>query len=623
MPTVDLADVRRRFSGTVALDGVSLQAARGVTGLLGPNGAGKTTLLRVLATVLAPDAGEVRLLGLDPRRDDERVAIRRRLGYLPQEPGFHRHFTAFEFVDYVAILKELTDRRARHDEVRRVLAAVDLQDVANRRIRALSGGMRRRVGLAQALLGDPDLLVLDEPTAGLDPEQRLRFRELVSAVAEHRTVIVSTHQTEDVAALCARVVVLHGGGRAVRGHARASSPTWRAAGSGSATSGRPARPWPGAWATAATAWSASSRPAPSPSSPRWRTATCCSWVRAQPPRWRRECRHGGRAGADAGGVGARRRAVARRDRGAPPAAAPARAHRPGAQRAADPADARRGEQRVPVAHGRGRRAALAGRPARRQRRRAARPPRRCRGAVRQLPGAAPRHGPGRSWWPLASQRWRPASSSWWRRPCFGAWSGLDVNYAGQVEVPPAVNLVQGPLLVALFGAVGVALARVLPTLAVGPLVSVLVLVAGVTLVAWGSQHPLRWLFPPVSSAAYRAGTSAGHATQAIGRGARASVTFDDGTMAVARALPAGADGARSERRAARRRTDAPACRRGRSVRRGGGDARRVAGRVMGVGLAAARASCAPSLRSLPIAGRSRLQLRRPLRSRHSPRRPLR
>jgi ABC-2 type transport system ATP-binding protein len=211
MPTIDLAGVRRRFGGTVALDGVSLQAARGVTGLLGPNGAGKTTLLRVLATVLAPDAGDVRLLGLDPRRDDERVALRRRLGYLPQEPGFHRRFTAFEFVDYVAILKELTDRRARHDEVRRVLAAVDLQDVANRRIRALSGGMRRRVGLAQALLGDPDLLVLDEPTAGLDPEQRLRFRELVSAVAEHRTVVVSTHQTEDVAALCSRVVVLHGG----------------------------------------------------------------------------------------------------------------------------------------------------------------------------------------------------------------------------------------------------------------------------------------------------------------------------------------------------------------------------------------------------------------------------
>jgi ABC-2 type transport system ATP-binding protein len=211
MHTVEIGDVRRSFGGTVALDGVTFEAEQGITGLLGPNGAGKTTLLRVLATVLAPDSGAVRLLGLDPRDDAGRLAIRRRLGYMPQEPGFHRGFSAFDFVDYVAMLKELTERRARHDEVRRVLEAVDLADVAGRRIRALSGGMRRRVALAQALLGDPDLLVLDEPTAGLDPEQRLRFRELVSAFGERRTVLISTHQTEDVAALCARVVVLHRG----------------------------------------------------------------------------------------------------------------------------------------------------------------------------------------------------------------------------------------------------------------------------------------------------------------------------------------------------------------------------------------------------------------------------
>lgn len=207
-PTVEIDDVHKRFGHTTALRGVSFLAAPGISGLLGPNGAGKTTLLRMMATVLAPDDGSLRLLGWDPRAADERLTIRRRLGYMPQEAGFHRAFTAFEFVDYIAILKEMTDRRARHDEVRRVLGIVGLEGVSDRKIKALSGGMRRRVALAQALLGDPDLLVLDEPTAGLDPEQRLRFREIVSERASDRTVILSTHQTEDVAALCQRIVVM-------------------------------------------------------------------------------------------------------------------------------------------------------------------------------------------------------------------------------------------------------------------------------------------------------------------------------------------------------------------------------------------------------------------------------
>lgn len=211
MNTLSICDVRKRFARTQALDGVEFSMSDGVTGLLGPNGAGKTTLLRILATVLAPDSGRVRMLGLDPAHASERTQIRRRLGYLPQEPGFQRGFTVFEFVDYVAILKEIAGPRARHDEVRRVVAAVDLTSVSGKRIRALSGGMRRRVALAAALLGDPALLVLDEPTAGLDPEQRLRFRELVSVAGEGRAVVLSTHQTEDVAALCHDVVVLHQG----------------------------------------------------------------------------------------------------------------------------------------------------------------------------------------------------------------------------------------------------------------------------------------------------------------------------------------------------------------------------------------------------------------------------
>jgi ABC-2 type transport system ATP-binding protein len=209
--TIEVAGVTKRYGRTRAVDDVSFAVGAGIVGLLGPNGAGKTTLLRMLATVLAPDSGALRLLGRDPSQASQRTQIRRRLGYLPQEPGFHRSFTAFAFVDYVAILKEHTERRARHDEVRRVLGVVGLEQLASRRIRALSGGMRRRVALAQALLGDPALLVLDEPTAGLDPEQRLRFRELVSRLGERRTVVLSTHQTEDVAALCQRVLVLDHG----------------------------------------------------------------------------------------------------------------------------------------------------------------------------------------------------------------------------------------------------------------------------------------------------------------------------------------------------------------------------------------------------------------------------
>ena len=210
-PTITVTGLCKRFGATQALDGADAAFGPGVNGLLGPNGAGKTTLLRILATVLAPDKGAVEVLGADPTTGDGRLAVRRRLGYLPQEPGFHRHFSAFDFVDYVAILKEWGDRRERHDEVRRVLSLVGLEAVLHKRIRQLSGGMRRRVGIAQALVGRPDLLVLDEPTAGLDPEQRLRFRELLGTQAAGATVLLSTHQTDDVAALCQRVVVLLGG----------------------------------------------------------------------------------------------------------------------------------------------------------------------------------------------------------------------------------------------------------------------------------------------------------------------------------------------------------------------------------------------------------------------------
>lgn len=206
--TVTATGLVKTFGATRALDGVDLELGAGVTGLLGPNGAGKTTLMRILATVSAPDEGSLSIFGHAPSGAAGRLEVRRRLGYQPQEPGFHQHFSCFQFVDYVAILKEWTDRRERHDEVRRVLRLVGLADVSDRRISRLSGGMKRRLAIAQVLLGSPELLVLDEPTAGLDPEQRLRFRELLGSVGPEATVLLSTHQTDDVAALCGHVVVL-------------------------------------------------------------------------------------------------------------------------------------------------------------------------------------------------------------------------------------------------------------------------------------------------------------------------------------------------------------------------------------------------------------------------------
>jgi ABC-2 type transport system ATP-binding protein len=208
---ISLRGVGRSFGATQALAGIDLDLEAGVIGLLGPNGAGKTTLLRLLATALPPSRGQVRVLGRDVEVPEERTEIRRRLGYLPQEVGFPRGFTAFAFVDYIALLKEWADPTTRHAEVRRVLDQVGLSGVATKRIRAMSGGQRRRVALAQALLGSPAVLMLDEPTTGVDPEQRVTLRTVLAELARTSIVVLSTHQTEDVAALCERVVVLDGG----------------------------------------------------------------------------------------------------------------------------------------------------------------------------------------------------------------------------------------------------------------------------------------------------------------------------------------------------------------------------------------------------------------------------
>ena len=205
---IEIAGLRKSFGRNLAVNDVSFTSDRGVVGLLGPNGAGKTTLLRMVATILAPDSGELRLLGRDPADPRERVEIRRRLGYLPQAPGLYPGFTPFDLVDYVAVLKEHTDRDWRRHEARRVLESVGLEDVMHRKIRALSGGMKQRVALAAAMVGSPELLVLDEPANGLDPEQRLRLRSLLS---QSQTVLMSTHNISEVSALCHRVYVMFAG----------------------------------------------------------------------------------------------------------------------------------------------------------------------------------------------------------------------------------------------------------------------------------------------------------------------------------------------------------------------------------------------------------------------------
>ena len=204
---IEISHVTKKYSnGVMALDDISFSVGSGVFGLLGHNGAGKTTLMKALVTVLSPSAGTIRVCGFDSRKQGNEV--RERIGYLPQELAMYPSLSVFDFVNYMAELKGIHDKKA----VNEVLEQVEMLEFSKRKIKQLSGGMKRRVGIAQALIGNPQILVVDEPTAGLDPEERVRFRGLLSRYArEGHTVLLSTHIVEDVHQLCEELAVLRKG----------------------------------------------------------------------------------------------------------------------------------------------------------------------------------------------------------------------------------------------------------------------------------------------------------------------------------------------------------------------------------------------------------------------------
>jgi ABC-2 type transport system ATP-binding protein len=201
--------------GTVALDGVSLNIGTGLFGLLGPNGAGKSTMMRVICTLLEPTEGRVLVGGHDVTKN--RLAVRRLLGYLPQEFGAWRLQRVEEVLDTLGLLSGLQSKQVRRLKVRELLEQVGLQDVASRKVKKLSGGMVRRLGVAQALVHDPQVLVVDEPTVGLDPQERLRFRQLMAKLARDRVIVLSTHIVADLGSGCHDLALIDSGKIVYRG----------------------------------------------------------------------------------------------------------------------------------------------------------------------------------------------------------------------------------------------------------------------------------------------------------------------------------------------------------------------------------------------------------------------
>jgi len=209
---LSIRSLSKKFkAGNFGVQDFSLEVESGVLGLLGPNGAGKTTLMQMVATLLKPTSGEIRFRGIDVAEEPD--ALRARLGYLPQNFGVYDNLTAREFLTYIASLKGVRSK----SRVQEMLKAVNLHTLAERPLAGFSGGMKQRLGIAQALINEPDLVIVDEPTAGLDPEERVRFRNLLSEVAEGRLVILSTHIASDIESSATRIAILREGSLIVCG----------------------------------------------------------------------------------------------------------------------------------------------------------------------------------------------------------------------------------------------------------------------------------------------------------------------------------------------------------------------------------------------------------------------
>jgi ABC-2 type transport system ATP-binding protein len=215
---IEIQNLTKTYRGKVqALNGIDLQIGTGMFGLVGPNGAGKTTLMRILAGLLRASSGSVTIFGHNMASNAGRQAAKTNLGYLPQDLGLYPNLNAYEFLDYMAILKGVTDKAERKRQIEDVIDKVRLTDAAKRRLKTYSGGMKRRMGIAQALIGNPKLLIVDEPTAGLDPEERVRFRNLLSDMSSERTIILSTHIVEDISQSCNDLAVMRAGRVVFRG----------------------------------------------------------------------------------------------------------------------------------------------------------------------------------------------------------------------------------------------------------------------------------------------------------------------------------------------------------------------------------------------------------------------
>ncbi len=206
---LEIEQLSKQFGTKKVLDSLNLVIEKGLFGLLGPNGAGKSTLMQVIATIIPKTSGQVRIGGYELGRQDRE--IRSLLGYLPQEFGVYQKLTGQEYLDYVATMKGIKSKKERREAVAMMLRKVNLEDKRDVRIGKYSGGMRQRIGIAQALLGDPKLIIVDEPTAGLDPEERMRFRDMLGELGAERIVLLSTHVVADIDHSCERIAIMQAG----------------------------------------------------------------------------------------------------------------------------------------------------------------------------------------------------------------------------------------------------------------------------------------------------------------------------------------------------------------------------------------------------------------------------